>query len=179
MTQAWRADLEDFRRRKDDHFRSGRGPLKGAAVASFSGLSYFPPAPEWVFDVPLLSAKQQAEFRLDTSSGETRFMALVGSVSLPLPGAGNHELQVFAPLGEESPHSAFIPFRDQTSGADTYGAGRYVDAPVLAGPEGRTVHLDFNRAYHPYCAYDEGWTCPLPPRQNFLPFRIEAGERLP
>ncbi|MFC6801419.1 DUF1684 domain-containing protein [Deinococcus caeni] len=90
---------------------------------------------------------------------------------------------VHAP-GDERPERVFIPFRDATSGAaegGTYGAGRYLDAPLdrQLGGEGALVRVDFNLAYHPYCAYGDGWTCPLPPRENWLPDAVTAGERLP
>ena len=68
----------------------------------------------------------------------------------------------------------FIPFRDATSGKDTYGAGRYVEAEALGG--GRYL-LDFNHAYNPYCAYNDDWRCPLPPAENWLKVAIRAGEK--
>lgn len=171
--------LADFRRRKDEHFKSGRGPLQGEALAQFSGLSYFPAAPEWQFILPLQDTTETAEFTLDTNSGEARHMALLGTVNVPLPDGETHALQVFAPLGEENPQRVFIPFRDLTSGEQTYGAGRYLDAPLLDGNEGRLVVVNFNLAYHPYCAYGEGWVCPLPPAQNRLNVAVNAGEKLP
>ena len=72
--------------------------------------------------------------------------------------------------------SGFLPFRDATSGPETYGAGRYLDAEITS--DGRVL-LDFNRAYFPYCAYGEGWTCPLPPAENWLRAAVRAGERFP
>lgn len=101
-------------------------------------------------------------------------MALIGTVQLPLPDGTVQELQVFGPLGDEKRHSGFIPFRDETSGTETYVAGRYVDAPLQGG----LLRVDFNRAYHPYCAYDDGWTCPLPPGQNRIRAAVRAGEKL-
>jgi len=69
-----------------------------------------------------------------------------------------------------------VPFLDATSGTETYGAGRYLD--LEPEPDGTYV-LDFNLAYHPYCAYSVEYSCPLTPGENRLPVRIEAGERLP
>ena len=71
--------------------------------------------------------------------------------------------------------------RDGTSGAETYGAGRYVlDTAKGAdlGMDGGRLVVDFNFAYQPSCAYDPGWACPLPPRANWLTVPIRAGERL-
>src|SRR5690606_30875324 len=68
----------------------------------------------------------------------------------------------------------FVPFKDATSGHETYGAGRYLDARLDAAGE---LSLDFNYAYHPYCAYAEGYRCPFPPPQNRLGVALRAGER--
>ncbi|GGR51985.1 hypothetical protein GCM10008959_11640 [Deinococcus seoulensis] len=172
----------DFRNRKDQHFAAGNGPVD---PKSFHGLRYFAPDESWAFTVLLDRLPQDvaAEFPLETNTGETRVMARYGQVTVPLPG-GERTLSVFAPLGDEQPARVFIPFRDATSGAaegGTYGAGRYLDAALdrQLGGEGALVRVDFNLAYHPYCAYGDGWTCPLPPRENWLPDAVTAGERLP
>ena len=70
----------------------------------------------------------------------------------------------------------FLPFQDETSGRETYGAGRYLEVPVL---EDGQLLLDFNYAYHPFCAYNPGYSCPIPPFENRLPVAIRAGERNP
>jgi uncharacterized protein (DUF1684 family) len=72
----------------------------------------------------------------------------------------------------------FVPFRDGTSGRETYGGGRYVLDTVKGGDLGGSV-LDFNFAYNPSCAWDPRWACPLTPPANRLGVRIEAGERTP
>lgn len=76
----------------------------------------------------------------------------------------------------------FLPFRDGTSGRETYGAGRYLLDTVKGadlGGSGDTLVLDFNFAFNPSCAWDESWACPLAPPANRLPMRIEAGELTP
>ncbi|WP_367272297.1 DUF1684 domain-containing protein [Deinococcus sp.] len=172
--------LLDFRRRKDEHFATGRGPIAGPELQGFTGLHYFDPDEAWQFQVPLLpAAAAQPEVPLQTSTGEIRFMALLGQVEFPASGTQRSTLSVFGPPGETQPARVFIPFRDATSGRETYGAGRYLDAPVEYGAQGPQVTLDFNLAYHPYCAYSEGWTCPLPPAENVLSVAVAAGERLP
>lgn len=177
MTPGEEAALLDFRQRKDAHFAAGRGPIEGEALRAFRGLSYYPPAPEWAFEVPV-EPGGGTEVTLETNTGETRVMAQVGTATLDLPGE-RATLGLYAPLGDEAPERVFVPFRDATSGTETYGAGRYLDAPLSRNGQGLTVRLDFNLAYHPYCAYAERWTCPLPPRQNTLTVPVRAGERLP
>jgi uncharacterized protein (DUF1684 family) len=76
----------------------------------------------------------------------------------------------------------FLPFRDGTSGGETYGAGRYLLDTVKGadlGGDGESLVLDFNFAFNPSCAWDDEWACPLSPPANRLPFRVEAGERTP
>lgn len=71
----------------------------------------------------------------------------------------------------------FVPFTDGTTGEVCYGGGRYLDV-VLPAAEADTLVLDFNFAYNPWCAYSDGWSCPLPPERNELPVRVEAGEKV-
>ena len=70
----------------------------------------------------------------------------------------------------------FIPFRDGTSRMETYGGGRYLDLRI---PKGKTILVDFNLAYNPYCAYSHRYSCPIPPEINTLNVRILAGEKTP
>lgn len=75
---------------------------------------------------------------------------------------------------EKDDPSLFIPFRDSTSGNESYGSSRYLDLPVEHNDE---YTVDFNYAYNPYCAYSDAYVCPLPPRENWLAVAIEAGEK--
>jgi len=72
-------------------------------------------------------------------------------------------------------HELFLPFRDRTSGSETYGAGRYLEVEP-PGADGWVV-VDFNLAYNPYCAYNPEWSCPIPPGENWLAVPIRAGEK--
>ena len=66
----------------------------------------------------------------------------------------------------------FFPFKDLTNGEDTYGGGRYIDLTI---PKGDKIVIDFNKAYNPYCAYTSGYSCPIPPRENYIEHEIKAG----
>jgi uncharacterized protein len=72
----------------------------------------------------------------------------------------------------------FVPFKDPTAPTETYGGGRYLDMDVNDFKDGKVI-IDFNKAYNPYCAFSDGWNCPIPPDQNHLKVRIEAGEKVP
>ena len=69
----------------------------------------------------------------------------------------------------------FLPFLDETNGLESYGGGRYIDARI---PEGDTIIIDFNKAYNPYCAYNDKYSCPIVPRKNYLKTRVEAGVKV-
>ncbi len=66
----------------------------------------------------------------------------------------------------------FLPFTDLTNGSETYGGGRYIDFKI---PKTKSVILDFNKAYNPYCAYNEAYSCPIPPPENFIAEEVRAG----
>lgn len=70
----------------------------------------------------------------------------------------------------------FLPFKDATNGVETYGGGRYINLSKSEASDGK-IDIDFNTCYNPWCAYSDGYNCPVPPAENTLPFSVEAGER--
>ena len=117
---------------------------------------------------------------LPISAGGTMAMRRVGRVEIPFP-AGVRSLAVFWMSGYAG--GLFIPFRDATNGTETYGAGRYLidgakSADLGGDPARGTLILDFNFAYHPSCAFDPKWACPLAPPDSRLDIPVRAGERL-
>lgn len=166
--ERWRAEKDSFLR---DHPRS---PLR--AVAGFGGLAYYPYDPAARVVASLERARSPERVRLATSSGDERAYLGFGLARFTLAGA-DVALTLFASVDEPDGPRLFLPFADATSGNETYGAGRYLD-PSLAAGATREVVLDFNYAYHPYCAYAEGYSCALPPAGNRLGVAVRAGERL-
>jgi len=114
-----------------------------------------------------------------STGGEEAFTG-IGRVEVPFAG-GTRSLGVYWMAGYAG--GLFLPFRDATNGHETYGAGRYLldtakSADLGAGVAPGSLILDFNFAFHPSCAFDPRWSCPLAPPENQLDLRIEAGERL-
>ncbi|AFZ69290.1 DUF1684 domain-containing protein [Deinococcus peraridilitoris] len=167
------AEILKYRQQKDDLFRTRSSPIPQDARASFEGLSYYPPDPAYRVVAPLKRAAGESAV-ITTSTGETQEFRLYGTARVTLP-AGEAELNLYAHPDDKTPVRLFVPFRDATSGPETYGAGRYLEAAV----QGNGVILDFNLAYDPYCAYADTWSCPLPPSENWLPFPVRAGEKNP
>lgn len=158
----------------DDHGADAGGPV---ATADFAGLAYFEPDERYQFEIerPLpYEGSDPVEFEMTTSDGRVRTAFRVATLPFEFDG---QPVRLHAYRFAGSPEgSLFVPFQDATSGTETYGAARYLDLEV---EDDGAVILDFNLAYHPYCAYNEAYSCPLPPAENRLPVRIEAGERLP
>ena len=77
-------------------------------------------------------------------------------------------------LSGEGSDGLFIPFKDATSGRETYGAGRFLE---IHEPDEERFTLDFNRCFNPLCNYSPAYNCPIPPRENHLEIAIEAGEK--
>jgi len=169
-----------------DAFRAGRdrlfashpqSPLPPAQRASFAGLSYWPYDPRFRL-AARLEPDMAAVDDLPVSIGEAPAVTRLGWVSGDLPD-GSVRLAVFWLAGYGG--GLFVPFRDATCGTETYGGGRYLLDTVKGsdlGMDGDALILDFNYAYHPSCAYDPHWSCPLAPSENWLPFPVRAGERL-
>lgn len=77
---------------------------------------------------------------------------------------------------EKNEEDLWLPFKDQTNGKETYGAGRYIDLSGINEMEGKWI-VDFNQAYNPFCAYSENYVCPFIPPENWLNIEIKAGEK--
>lgn len=161
-------DYLEFRREKDEFFRTGHNtPLGPGDHSNFGGLSYYEPDPDMAFTAALTPG-DGSETRVATSDGRGKVYITHGTVRFEVSGTPV-ELTVY-----DTPHGLFIPFRDATSGKTTYGSGRYLDLE----PNGDgTLTIDFNLAYNPSCVYSDGWSCPIPPMNNWLEVAIEAGEK--
>jgi uncharacterized protein (DUF1684 family) len=194
-------DLVDWRRRTGDAYRLGsveawraarerlfrehpQSPVAPESRAAFPGLRWFAPDP--AYRVPArLVAGDGAALDVDTGGedGVVHYLRL-GTLRFRLSGE-DCELTVLAMLGYGG--GLFLPFRDATSGSETYGGGRYLfdtvkdtDGGCLeVTPGSPDVVIDFNYAYHPSCCYDPRWACPLAPPENRLAVAVRAGERLP
>lgn len=164
----------------DDYLRTAQdSPLLPEARAAFAGLPYFPVDEGWRLAGLVLQPYEgdaPVRFGMAATRGEDRPAVRAGTFRFEAGGAENR-LVAYRFLGDdgEPDGDLFVPFMDATTGTDTYGAGRYLDA--VAADDG-TWTLDFNLAYHPYCAYNPRYSCPITPAENRLSIRLEAGERL-
>ena len=170
------ASWEIWRRARDQLFADHpQSPIPRESRGEFGGLSYFEYDPAFRFLVELAPQEAEGEEWDIGQDGILRLRPVARTRGLEARLGG--ELIVFWLTAYGG--GLFLPFADATSGIDTYVGGRYLIDSVkgadLGLERGRMI-LDFNFAYYPSCAHDAAWTCPLAPRENRLPRRIEAGQ---
>ena len=176
MSADWKQQLETQRRRKEEYFaESEHSPLSPHDRAEFEGLSHYPPDEAYRFRVPLHEHDEKERVTVATSTeGEQEYLRW-GEFRVEVDG---EEVVIQAYKSDPDEDRLWVPFRDATSGDETYGAGRYIDhEPDEDRFDDGTWLLDFNQAYNPTCAYSDRYECPLPPGENWLDVPIEAGEK--
>ncbi|MEX1143412.1 MAG: DUF1684 domain-containing protein [Anaerolineales bacterium] len=162
--------LDEFRKAKDEHFANDdNSPLTPEQRVSFTALTYFTENPDLRLEVEVTPFPEQKQVQMPTSTGDVKTYTRFGRFTFEVEDKPA-ELTLF-----NSPHGFFLLFVDSLAGAETYGAGRYLEPEQL--PNGKFL-VDFNLAYNPYCAYNEMWNCPIPPAENRLNVPIRAGEKI-
>jgi uncharacterized protein len=165
------SQLDQFRHEKDEFYVSDpQSPLTPEQQHHFKGLQYFPENPDLRIEVTVERFPNQEEVNMQTSTGSAQTFYRYGRFHFQVDGQ-EAELTLYS--GDEG--DFFLPFKDALAGKETYGAGRYLE-PLQMG--GNLFLIDFNYAYNPYCAYNERWSCPLPPLENRLKVPIRAGEKV-
>ena len=135
-------------------------------------MNYFPYDHEYRVTATLKKNPSPERIVMQTSKNTTQGYVRHGDFEFELKGR-SMKLQAYKSEQAQGEESLFVPFRDKTSGKETYGAGRYLDIEETGGDR---YEIDFNVAYNPYCVYSEDYICPLPPRENWADLEIRAGE---
>lgn len=154
---------------------ASKSPLKNKDRKNFKGLDFFKFNAAYVVKARLERTPDSKWFNMRTTTSRVTKERVYGILRFELNGK-QHRLNVYQ--GEETMQQEgmedylFLPFLDETNGFETYGGGRYLDLRI---PAGDTIEIDFNTAYNPFCAYNEKYSCPIVPRENYLQTRIEAG----
>jgi uncharacterized protein (DUF1684 family) len=168
--EAYRADRDRYMREDAD------SPIPPDKKTVLLPLPYYPPDPDFAVPAVLnVSSGTRPVMEVPTSKGVPRRVELVGTLEFTLKGQ-KLALGAFVEEGTQQISSLFVPFADLTTGEDTYPAGRYLDLhPTATG----VYTIDFNKAYNPFCAYNNSYECPLPPPANRLKVAVTAGEKKP
>lgn len=172
----WKEDLEMNRKGKDDFFaQHQQSPISMNERENFEGLKYYSPNPKFYFELDLHEHKKKETIHIQDSKDNTRNLIRWGEFVFEIDGK-EYKLQAYK--SDPNEKRFFVPFRDETSGKETYGAGKYLD---LEEENSRTSTgkwiFDFNVAYNPFCAYNENYACPFVPPENWMKVSILAGEK--
>lgn len=166
--------VETERAMKDQFMaHHAESPFVAERVDGFTGLHYFPVDDSFRVAATLARLEVPVEAYLRTNRDGQAVMRHLGDLVFRLEGRP-YRLRVFH-AGEGVGTSVFVPFRDATSGDESYGPGRYLTLELNESDE---YELDFNRAFNPYCAYTDAFECAFPPSENDLAVAIRAGEKV-
>lgn len=171
-------EIETKRNLKDQDFKSEeKSPLMDKDRKKLKKLSYFPVDSTYRVEATFVRDSTQSPFKMKASANITQEYVKYGELYFNLKGS-ERVLTVYQNLEiigmAENKDYLFIPFTDETNDFETYGGGRYLDFRI---PKSNKVTLDFNLAYNPYCAYSPNFSCPIPPSENHIPVKIQAGEK--
>lgn len=174
----YKKELLEHRADKNIEYKDTlKSPLKHNQIDVFDSLNYFSPNEKWKVQA-IFTKEIGGPFDMATSSGNTKKFRQYGKLRFIIDGAV-YELPIYQnlhlmtnPLYKDY---IFIPFTDLTNGEESYGGGRYIEAEI---PTSGVFELDFNYCFTPYCHYTDGYNCPIPPKENFLNIRVEAGEKV-
>jgi uncharacterized protein (DUF1684 family) len=169
------AKVAESRALKDESFRSSPdSPIPPERKSQLLPLAYYPVDEVYAVPAMLELSEDRSRLQIPTSTGKLRDYERIGALKFSLKGQ-RMQLTAFSEVGQPVSR-LFVPFADETSGTETYAAGRYLELdPTATG----IYVVDFNGAYHPFCYYNEEYDCPFPPAENRLAAPIRAGERLP
>lgn len=162
------------RKEKTDNLKKDENSPFATLTGKFEDLKYFKPDLKYRVNATLTSINDKNVIVLNTSDGKEQKYLEYAHATFTLEDVENK--LVILEVMEMGPQRGklFLAFADETSGKETYGGGRYLDIKKV--PAATSVVLDFNRAYNPYCAYNDSYSCPFPPAENILKVAIRAGE---
>lgn len=147
-------------------------------IDHFEGLAYFEVDSNYRM-IAIFTKNKGKRFKMPTSTDREPIYRRYGYFDFLIDGK-TQRLTVYQNMAlrkqKDYKNYLFIPFRDATSGKESYGGGRYLDVQI---PIGKTIILDFNLVYNPYCVYSHRYSCPIPPEENTLTVPIRAGEKVP
>ena len=178
-TDTYVEEVISHREEKDSFFDSHQqSPIPPEKRDSFDGLNYYDPVPEHRVEATVTTHDEPEPVVMETTGGsEVRYLREV-TFSFELDGT-ERTLGGYRQEADEKT-TLFVPFRDKTTGQETYYQGRYMEfeseQPLS---DGDTATLDFNLAYNPFCAFTDTFSCPLPPEENWLETTVPAGEKIP
>ena len=150
-------------------------PLTAEDLATFKSLDFYPASEKYFVVAKFVRTKKEKPFEMKTSTDRKPLYVKYGEVIFTIDGS-NFKLNVYKNIvlskQEKYKDHLFLPFSDLTCGNESYIGGKYIDLKI---PKGKTISIDFNTSYNPYCAYNHKYSCPIVPLENDLNIEIKAG----
>jgi uncharacterized protein (DUF1684 family) len=174
--EVYTKEIQKERAQKDKDFKENEriSPLKPEQRAAFKGLLHFEPNITYKVEAGLEVLNEDSVLTMITTTGEKQKYVRYAYAHFTLQNQ-KLRLTVYKSMDRMTKGMLFLPFNDNSNSAETYGAGRYIE---VKSSNGSTMTIDFNKAYNPYCAYNEAYSCPIPPKENSLNVSILAGEKI-
>ena len=178
-TALYKKEIETHREHyKAEFLKPGRSPI---TKKDLKYLRFFKPDAHYKVAASFTPSSDTTRFEMPTYSGKTKTFVRYGTLNFQLD-SNIYELTIYRNLKlatqAEYKDYLFLPFKDKTCGIETYGGGRYIDLREGEISKDNKYILDFNKCYNPYCAYSDGYNCPIPPLENHLDTSIKAGEKM-
>lgn len=174
--KGFKKTIKKHRKQYKKDFIENKGPVK---KQDLKYLDFFAPNAEYRISATFKRTPKEQPFDIPTSSTVKKKYVKYGDLTFELNGKQTH-LAIYQSLKlRKMPQYRdylFLPFKDPTNGKESYGGGRYLDLKIGDLKTGTAI-IDFNKAYNPYCAFADGYSCPIPPKENHLEIPIKAGEK--
>ncbi len=169
----------EWQRKMNADFKDAtKSPLTDRDRDTFIGLNFFKYDTTYVVSANLKLTPEAKTFNIKTTTNKLSEYVKYGIVSFKLKGK-EYQLSVYQNIDllekKRFKNYLFLPFLDDTNGNTTYGGGRYIECKI---PEKNTIIINFNEAFNPYCAYNNTYSCPIVPRENYMPTKVEAGVKI-
>ncbi|AOR29592.1 conserved hypothetical protein (DUF1684) [Formosa sp. Hel1_33_131] len=172
-------EMKLFQEELNKEFKNpDKSPLTRREQKRFKGHDFFPINKSFRVEAKFIKSQDEVPFKMKTTTDRVPIYEKYGEAIFEIEDKKyklniyqNHRLRKM----EKYRNHLFLPFTDLTNGEETYGGGRYIDLSI---PDSDTIIIDFNKAYNPYCAYSSTRSCPIPPRENNLDLKVEAGVRI-
>lgn len=162
---------------KEDFIKDNRSPLK---KSDLQNLHFYDADSAYRISAEIVLLKNEKVFKMPTFNGSSSDYYRYAHINFSLNGK-TIQMTLYRSVALSTNPTykdhLFLPFTDETNNKETYGGGRYIDLDAKEIKDNR-IEIDFNKAYNPYCAYSDGYRCPVPPEENDLELAVKAGEKL-
>ena len=173
---SFKEEVKQFQQELNDQYSdSAHSPLLDKDRLNFNGHDFFEPNPVFYVQAKFKRTKNEEVFEMKTSTSRRPTYKKYGEIKFKINGK-KFKLNIYQNQrlmnNELYADHLFLPFTDLTNGEESYGGGRYIDLTIS---DSKTMIINFNKAYNPYCCYNSRYSCPIPPKENHLNIKVTAG----